>query len=115
PTRYSRGGGKLTFWPAPDLTTYAIPIDAYQSLGAFAADTDVSTLDDEAIMELSIGVAKMHYGQQDGAALLQMVNALITRLNESDEISGRLDVFNNPQHLASLSGVKEAPVQQGIL
>lgn len=118
PTRYQRQGApgqqQIVLWPPPDLTTYVPTFDAYQSLDAFAADTDTSTLDDDAIMELSIALAKMHYGMADGAASVQLVNALLTRLNGSDETTGRIDPFTSSAQLAQLTGVQEKAVQMGM-
>ncbi|MGH7194154.1 MAG: hypothetical protein ACREJM_11600 [Candidatus Saccharimonadales bacterium] len=102
PTRYARGP-QLTLWPPPDLATYTIKFDGYQLLAAFAVDTDVATLDQDIIMELAIGLAKLHYKQMDGSAAIQLMNSLITRLNESDEVTGSAALFTSPQQIQGIT------------
>ncbi len=114
PTNYSRAAGKLNLGPAPNATSFSINIDAYAGLGPLLADTDTSTLDDDPILELAIALGKMHYGQMDGAASVQLVNALISRLNNSDETTGRLDLFNAPQQVQALTGVPMQAATQGM-
>lgn len=80
PVRWWDAGGNFNVWPAPDAV-YTFTFDGYQQLGPFAADTDTSTIDDTAIMELSIALGKLHYGQVDGQTFLALLNALVAKLD----------------------------------
>ena len=95
PTRYWRTN-QLNLWAAPDKTTYTVYIDGYKMLGAFAADSDTSTLDDEPILDLGIALGKFHYGQADSQAYLQLLNTLITKLNDSDVVTGYVQPIKSP-------------------
>lgn len=95
PARFWRSN-QLNVWPAPDKTTYTLYIDGYKMLAAFAADGDLSTLDDEPLMELAIALGKFHYGQQDAQMYLQTVNTLIGKLNDSSVTTGHVEPIKSP-------------------
>lgn len=95
PTRYWRTN-QINLWPAPDSAAYTVDIEGYKALGAFAADGDTVTLDDEPVMELAIALGKLHYGQADAQSYLGLVNALIGRLNERDDLTGQAKPLTDP-------------------
>jgi hypothetical protein len=89
PTRYWRAD-QIYLWNIPDAA-YTVDIDGYMKLGAFAADTDTVTLDDEPVMELAIAMGKAHYRQTDSQGYLVMLSALIDKLNARDDVTGNVD------------------------
>lgn len=95
PTRYWRSN-QLNTYPAPDKTTYTLYLDGYKQLAAFAADADLSTIDDEPLIDLAIALGKFHYGQADAQAYLQILNALISQLNASDVTTGYVQPVKEP-------------------
>lgn len=57
----------IEVWPAPADDTWQLRIKGDFGLLPFAADTDSTTLDPEAIFLLALANAKAHYGQPDAA------------------------------------------------
>ncbi|HVC17703.1 MAG TPA: hypothetical protein VNE18_10420 [Rhodanobacter sp.] len=90
PTRYWRAD-QIYLWHIPDAV-YTVDLVSYMKLGAFAADADPVTLDDEPVMELAIAIGKAHYRQTDSVGYLTMLSALINKLNARDDVTGNVSV-----------------------
>ena len=57
----------IELWPAPNSAALVLRIKGDFGLLAFAADTDVTTVDHQAIALLALANAKAHFGQPDAA------------------------------------------------
>lgn len=55
----------IELWPAPDVTEGQLVIKGHFGLEAFAADDDVTTIDDELVFLLATANTKAHYRQPD--------------------------------------------------
>lgn len=67
----------IEVWPAPADDTWMLRIKGDFGLLPFAADTDVNTIDLEAIQLLALANAKAHYGQPDAGNYMQQLTTLI--------------------------------------
>lgn len=57
----------IEVWPAPSTNDYRLRIKGDFGLEPFDEDTDVCTIDDEAVFLFALARAKAHYGQPDAA------------------------------------------------
>jgi hypothetical protein len=67
----------IEVWPAPSDDTWKLRIKGDFGLQPFVADTDVNTVDIEAIQLLALANAKAHYGQPDAANYMSQLTTLI--------------------------------------
>lgn len=90
PTRYWRSN-QLNLWPSPDASTYTINLNGYMQLLSLVGDTDVLTLDAEPVIELAIAIAKYDLGKVDAQEYLALVNQLIAKLNQRNDLIGSVE------------------------
>jgi hypothetical protein len=69
----------IEIYPAPDQV-YWLWMRAHFGLLAFAADTDVTTIDSELVFLHALATAKAHYGQQDANDVAAMSNSYRSEL-----------------------------------
>lgn len=79
---------QLEVWPTPDKA-YTLHLEGYMALGAFAADGDTATIDDELVFMLALANAKAHYRQPDAQIYAEEVKSLLARLKGASHGSGR--------------------------
>lgn len=73
PARYAIRQG-IEVYPMPDQT-YWLWMRGHLGLMAFAADSDITTLDSELVFLYALAQAKAHYGQPDGNNIAAMANS----------------------------------------
>lgn len=69
----------IEIFPAPQAP-YTLWIKGSFGLASFTNDSDTATIDDQAVFMLALGMAKQHYGQQDGTAILGQADTYIRGL-----------------------------------
>lgn len=67
----------IEVWPAPSDDTWKLRIKGHFGLGAFAADSDTTTIDWQAILLLATANAKAHYKQADAGNYAQQLTVYI--------------------------------------
>jgi hypothetical protein len=67
----------IEVWPAPSDANWMLRIKGYFGLLPFAADTDVNTIDPQAIKLMALANAKAHYGQPDAGNYISLLKQLI--------------------------------------
>lgn len=67
----------IEIWPAPSSNDWQLRIKGDFGLLPFAADTDVTTIDSEAVFLLALANAKAHYEQPDASSTMAMATGLI--------------------------------------
>lgn len=67
----------IEVWPAPSDATWKLRVLGKFGLGSFTADTDVASVDPEAIFLMALANAKAHYGQPDGGNYMQQLQVYI--------------------------------------
>ena len=65
----------IELWPTPKDATWTLRIKGDFGLGAFAVDTDKTTLDHQAIAMLSLANAKAHFGQPDAGNYMSQLTS----------------------------------------
>ena len=78
PQRYERYA-QIEVWPKCDAVR-TLRFWYVQALGAFAADSDVATIDDEMILLHATATAKAHYRQPDAGTWGAQLDALLSRI-----------------------------------
>ena len=73
PARYDIGAG-VEVYPSPDQT-YWLWIKGFTGLGAFASDSDTTSIDSELVLLHALAMGKSHYGQPDANNYEAMANA----------------------------------------
>lgn len=73
PARYDIRGG-IEIFPAPDQT-YWLWLRGFTGLGAFASDSDTTSIDSELVFLHALANAKAHYGQPDANNIEAQANA----------------------------------------
>lgn len=66
----------IEIFPAPQAP-YTLWIKGDMGLASFVNDSDTATIDDQAVFLLALGSAKLHYGQQDGQAIMTQASTYI--------------------------------------
>ena len=99
PTRYTSQGDAIPthyeirqcieVWPAPSDATWMLRVKGHFGLLPFAADTDTTTIDPEAILLLALANAKAHYGQPDAGNYAQQLNTYIGDLVAGSHMTRR--------------------------
>ncbi|MDQ7996064.1 MAG: hypothetical protein AAGC76_09435 [Luteibacter sp.] len=89
----------IEVWPAPSDATWRLRIKGDFGLNAFAADTDKTTIDPDAIKLHALAYAKAHYGQPDAANLATALTTLLGDLTAASHgtkryIPGALSIPN---------------------
>lgn len=69
----------IEIWPAPQ-GVYSLWVKGHFGLEPFIADSDRTTLDDEAVFLLALGNAKSHYGKADAQTVLAQANTYLLDL-----------------------------------
>lgn len=69
---------QLEIWPTPDKA-YTLHVEGFQTLGAFAADADTATVDDEIVFMLALANGKAHYRQPDAEIYANELKSLLGR------------------------------------
>ena len=72
PARYEFGSA-IEVYPMPDQTYY-LWAKGCNTLTAFLADSDSTSMDSELVFLRALGMAKAHYGQPDAKDVIQMAN-----------------------------------------
>ncbi len=67
----------IEVWPAPNSNEWQLRIKGDFGLLPFVADTDVTTIDAEAVFLLALANAKAHYEQPDAGTTMAMATGLI--------------------------------------
>jgi hypothetical protein len=67
----------IEVWPAPSDANWLLRVKGYFGLLPFAADTDVNTIDPQAIKLMALANAKAHYGQPDAGNYIALLKQLI--------------------------------------
>jgi len=67
----------IEIFPVPDATVQYLRIKGAYGLLPFAADSDTPTIDDELVLLMALYLAKIHYGQPDANAQLQIMEVML--------------------------------------
>jgi len=78
PTRWEPYA-QIELWPIADQL-YSVRIFYVMALGRFTQDTDRSTIDNDLIFQVALGMAKGHYRHPDAEIYLKQAESLLTQL-----------------------------------
>lgn len=67
----------IEVWPTPDVSGQFLRVLAAAELGAFTADGDTPSVNDEILFLMALYLAKRHYNQPDANDQLQIMEAMI--------------------------------------
>lgn len=76
PTRYEIRQC-IELWPSPGLDVQTLRLKGHSELGAFAAEDDMTTIDDEPVYLLAVANAKAYYRQPDAQNYIGQLEAYI--------------------------------------
>jgi hypothetical protein len=79
----------IEVWPAPNSDEWQLRIKGDFGLLPFVADSDVTTIDVEAIFLLALANAKAHYEQPDAGTTMAMATGLIADLTSGSHFTRR--------------------------
>lgn len=95
--------------PAPPDDTWKLRIKGEFGLLSFKADTDICTVDPQAIKLLALANAKAHYGQPDAAAPMNELQVYLGDLVAAGHQTKRYIPGTQPQPYPPLPKMKDAP------
>lgn len=90
----------IEVWPTPDETAGQLVIKGHFGLEAFAADADVTTIDDELVFLLATANAKAHYRQPDAQNYIAQFEMHLRKIIASTHKTNRY-VPGQPTHTSS--------------